>query len=88
MFTVVWTPEATDELTDLWTNADSPTRRRITAAVNGIDTSLRRDPEYEGESRQADVRVLIVAPLGVEFYVSTADRRVDITRVWRFRERP
>jgi hypothetical protein len=88
MFTVIWKPEAIAELTEVWLHADSPTRQRVTAAVNEIDALLRRSPQQAGESREANtLRVLIVATLVVEFYLSEDDRRIDIIKVWRFRER-
>jgi len=87
MFTVRWTRSATNELTDLWTRADSALRQAITAAAHRIDQELRADPENKGESRGDNERVWFAFPLGIRFEV---DRRRSVARilhVWNYGRR-
>jgi len=80
IFTVVWKPTATDELAEIWLNAQD--RAAVTASANQIDRSLRSDPATVGESRSGNRRIVFVPPLGVDFEVHELDRRVDVLRVW------
>jgi hypothetical protein len=41
MYWVVWVPEALDELTNIWLEADTSLRHSITAACHQIDQRLR-----------------------------------------------
>jgi hypothetical protein len=62
-YTVVWEAAAEVSLTTLWTDATD--RNAVTAAANAIDQDLSTDPEWKGESRTDNVRVMFVSPLGV-----------------------
>ena len=77
-YTVVWRPAAEEKLAALWTEADD--RRAITSAANSIDTMLRADPLDAGESRVANIRILVIPPLSVYYDVHEDDRLVA---VWR-----
>jgi hypothetical protein len=55
----------------------------VTAASREIDRILHRDPSTRGESRDQNVRILFITPLGVDFEVVEADRIVYVLAVWR-----
>jgi hypothetical protein len=82
-YTVVWKPEAEEELARLWTGAGD--RGAVAAAADQIDTSLQWDPESQGESRSGANRIMIVPPLAIHFRVSADDRLVYVLEVWRSR---
>jgi len=81
-FAVHWLPDAERELTEIWLKATD--RDAVTNAANWIDERLRLDPVHEGESRQANRRILFARPLAVVFRVSPTDRSVVISHVWQF----
>ncbi len=45
-YTVVWLPNARNELADVWLQADD--RNAVTQTANYIDFVLRNDPEQRG----------------------------------------
>ena len=81
-YTVLWTAAAQQELAALWLAARD--RERISEAATAIDSTLERDADKAGESRFAEFRILFVAPLGIYYHVTAADRAVRVTAVWRF----
>lgn len=81
-YSVVWSPEAEQELARLWIGA--PNRDAITNAANSVDLILRDDAHGVGESRSATKRVVFVAPLGVLFSVRRAQQSVSVLSVWSF----
>ncbi len=87
MFRVEWIQKALDELTTIWTEADSSLRHAITSATHSIDRELTIDPFRQTESRDDDERVLFAYPLGVQIEVDFQRRRVWVLHVWRFRRR-
>lgn len=76
MFRVKWLQEALDELTILWTQADSPLRAAITAATHALDQELQADPYRNSESRNDEDRVLFAYPLAIQFEVDLPQRIV------------
>jgi len=88
MFQVKWLQEAVDELANLWTKADSPLRRQITASANTLEHELQVDPYRQSESRENETRVLFAYPLAVQIDVELRDRIVWILHDWQFRKRP
>ena len=86
MFRVRWEETALDELTQLWVQAVSALRRRITAASGEIDRQLSQDPFSTGESRTAGRRVMFVAPLGAMFRIEADGKTVSVLHVWLFRQ--
>lgn len=82
-YDVYWLPPAEQELTRLW--LDPKTRRRITEATNEIDQLLRDDPAQLGESRDGDLRVMFVDPLGISFIVDEEQGAVVVVEMWRYR---
>jgi hypothetical protein len=81
-YTVLWLPDAEQELAALWLAA--PDRKVVTQAANEIDQRLRRNAPNEGESRPDGLRILLVAPLGVLFGVEESRRIVQVVQVWCF----
>lgn len=84
-FVVRWKQNALDDLAMMWLNAVSWDRRIITAAAREADRMLRRDPYAESESREADLRIMFVAPLAITFRVDQAAGKVEVLRIRRFR---
>jgi len=82
-WTVVYLPDAEQELAALWLDPDA--HADVTDAANRVDHLLRRDPEKAGESRAEEGQyVVFVAPLGVLFRVKPDDRLVEVIHVWTF----
>ena len=87
MFRVEWLPEALDDLTNLWLQADPSFRKAITAVTHVIDVELQDDPYRQTESREEDERVLFAYPLAVQFEIDSQRRIVWVLHAWRFRRR-
>ena len=87
MFTVRWEGTALDELTELWTEADSALRASITLATHQIDQVLQANPLGHGESRPGNRRILFVSPLGITYRIEANGRTVSVLRAWHFRRR-
>ena len=84
-FSVLWTPAAERDLADIWLNA--PDREAIRSAADTLDSLLRLDAHLRGESRHESLRILLAAPLGIDFDVDQENRTVWVLRVWRFERR-
>ena len=82
---LTWKQTATDEVAAIWLGADSATRQRITAATSKVDQLLRSNPYENSESREADRRIMFVAPLAVTFSVNAAAGTVEVLRVRQYR---
>lgn len=54
MYSVRWKPSATNELAELWVNADSGGRRLLTESVREAEMLLRDDPR-EPASRAVEM---------------------------------
>jgi hypothetical protein len=80
-YTVVWSTEATDQLTSIW--LDAADRPSVTAAANAIDGQLTNDPQSKGTDLSEGLRVLEVPPLHVLFAVTEPDRSVKVVLVRR-----
>lgn len=87
MFQIEWLASALNELTALWLEADSATRRAIRDSVSAIERQLRRDPNSHGESREGSERVIFFDPVGASVEVDDDHRRVTVLHVWRIRKR-
>ena len=87
MFRVRWERRALDELTTLWTKADSAQRQVLTAASHTVDKRLRHNPFGEGESRSLGRRILFVPPLAVIFRIEADGQTVSVLQVRMFRQR-
>jgi hypothetical protein len=87
VYRVVWRPAALTQLSEIWVEAPSSLRARITDTVREIDRELRRDPVAIGESRSERSRIAFVAPLGLLFRVDIANRLAMVEKVWLLRSR-
>ena len=83
MFALNWSKYALDRLADIYIAATLDEQARI-AGVDALNARLRSDPLNEGESRSGGYRLTFTPLLSVGFYVSTADRVVQVTRVKRY----
>jgi hypothetical protein len=77
--TVIWSPIAEDQLTELWLNATD--RNAVTAAQHQIDQLLRVDPDQQGIPFFGN-RLLLVAPLHAAFTINWQDMQVEVYDVW------
>jgi hypothetical protein len=84
-FTVVWNPSAESQLAEIWMAAAD--RGRVAGAANTIDRELRRSPQTVGESRAANRRLVVFAPLAVAFKVREEDRMVTVPSVRKVESR-
>jgi len=84
-YTVLWSHGTEGDLAEIWMTTRD--HSKVTAAAREIDRRLQSDPEHEGESRSEDLRILLIAPLGVNFVVEPDDRRVRVVEVWQFEQR-
>jgi plasmid stabilization system protein ParE len=87
MIRVEWSQSALDELTRIWTQADSATRQAITTASHKNEQRLQRNPHSEGESRSGDRRFAFEPPLAVIFRAETDGQTVTVNQVRVFRRR-
>lgn len=87
MFRVRWEDSALNELTALWTDADSPLRQLITETVAQIDRQLETAPVAHSESRSDGRRILFASPLGILFRIEADGRTVSVLNVWMFQIR-
>jgi hypothetical protein len=67
-WTVVWNGRADQTLAQLWLDANSELRERISLATSTIDRILGEGADSAGESREMEQRrMLFVEPLAVTF---------------------
>jgi len=78
-YTVIWTPDALDQLADVWLRATN--RNAVTRAAYQIDQILRDDPDSKGVDFYGD-RLLVVTPLQVIFVTRPDDRLAEVQQVW------
>jgi hypothetical protein len=79
-FTVLWDPDAEQELAALW--LDSARRLDVTRAADAIDQRLQRNAPNEGESRPGGRRILFEDLLGILFRVDLPSRTARVLHVW------
>lgn len=87
MMRVRWERRALDELTTLWTQADTAQRQAITAASHTLDQRLDNNPFGEGESRSQERRITFVPPPAVTFRIEPNGQTVSVLQVRMFRQR-
>lgn len=85
-FEVIWNRRALESLATIWLDF-SEQRSEISTATDQIDLLLQRNPLDEGESRGDEERILIAAPLVVNFNVEPARSIVRVTHVRFLRPR-
>jgi plasmid stabilization system protein ParE len=84
MFRVRWEEAAENELTTLWTDAESALRQLITETVSQIDRQLEADPLAQSESRSEGRRILFSSPLGILYRIEADGQTVTVLPVWLF----
>ncbi|MFO0969983.1 MAG: hypothetical protein U0793_30900 [Gemmataceae bacterium] len=82
---VLWLPPALNDLARIWTGAAD--RAVVTKAANQIDHSLEQDPIGEGESRDADIRIIVSLPLGASYRIVPGTRTVEVIHLWFIKKR-
>ena len=87
MFRVDWLESALDELTTIWTGADSSVRSIVTAATHSIEQRLRSDAPTEGESRPDGRRIIFAAPLAVTYQMDSDGATATVLHVRLYRHR-
>jgi hypothetical protein len=80
-YTLVWIPDADDELARIWTAAID--KRAVADATNEIERTLKRSPLSVGVEYDDDDRCLVISPLEVIYTVSPGDPMVRILWVAR-----
>ena len=86
-FEVRWSFKALDELARAWITSDEDQRQQITASAHLVDTILSRSPDAQGESREADDRIIFIGKLGITFTVEVERRRTIVLGIWPIRNR-
>ena len=87
MFRIRWEKRALNELTNIWTQANSIERKAITAASHLIDQRLRNEPNNAGESRSNGRRFFFEAPLTILFRVEADGVTVSVLTDRMYRPR-
>jgi mRNA-degrading endonuclease RelE of RelBE toxin-antitoxin system len=77
-WTVTWTPEAEEELTNIWLKAAN--RDRVSRASDIIETELKHDADKKGTLKKGR-RVLHYSPLAVAYEVIPDDCLVRVVHV-------
>lgn len=81
MFRIRWPKSVNRKLLDASAQADAPRLTAILTAMSEVESMLQNEPEFVGESRDADQRLLIVNPLFVTYKIDSRRRVVKILRV-------
>lgn len=84
-YAILWTQTAEEDLARLW--LEGTDREAIRSAADTLDSLLRSDAHLRGESRYDSLRVLLAAPLGIDFDVDQVSHTVLVLRVWRYEMR-
>lgn len=79
-FTVIWTPEAEQQLAAVWLAAAD--QSAVSRAAHAIERDLARNPDALGDSLFDTVRAVIRHPIGVEYEVIGEFAEVYIMTVW------
>ena len=80
-FTVVWTTEAVEQLTEIWLVATD--RETIVSAAESIDLELAVDPFWNSRELSEGLRSLVLPPLRIVFSINLEDRLVEVARISR-----
>ncbi len=80
MFRIRWPKSVDRKLLDATAKADPPLATAILAAISNVESLLQNEPEFVGESRDADERLLIVEPLSVVYEIDHRRRIVHVLR--------
>ncbi len=77
-YTVILTPQAEAELTELWLAANN--RSDLSSSADAIDRLLKNEPDRIGTLLFDTVRRFQLAPLVVDFEIIEDDRLVNVLR--------
>jgi len=78
-YTVVWKPDAENELADVWLKTTD--RSDLAVAANRLEQALGRNPSGIGEAVHGITRIVFEGPLGVVYDVSDDDRLVTVLKL-------
>jgi hypothetical protein len=81
-YKVTWLPWAERRLTELWIG--SRFASQITSAADWFDANLAVRPQDIGESRPANFRIALKAPMGITFFIDESAKEVTVIRVWLY----
>lgn len=81
MYRIRWPKSVNRKLLEASATADAPGIAAILSAMSEVESKLQNEPEFVGESRDADRRLLIVDPLFVTYKIDFRRRIVKILRV-------
>jgi len=82
MYSVIWLPDAENELAAIW--IASSRREEVTLAAAELDRRLAENGEEEGESRHHHFRITFESPLALVFRVDEVNKAVFVGQVWEF----
>lgn len=82
IYEVIWYSSAEQELAGLWLEAAD--RDAFARLVDELEVRLARGPTEVGEPRGGTARIYLEADLAVAFGVDTANRRVEVRKIWRW----
>jgi hypothetical protein len=78
MFHIRWQKSVSRKLLGECAKVDSSLLTAILDAMADIESSLRNEPEFVGESREAGKRLVVVEPLSVAYTIDHRRRAVHI----------
>ena len=76
MYRIRWPKSVSRKLLETSAAADSSLLTAILTAMSDVESLLQNEPEFVGESRDADRRLLIVEPLSVIYRIDPRERIV------------
>ncbi len=79
-YAVVCSVAADGELAAIWISAED--RNAVSDAANDTENALAEAPLDHGESREGNLRIIFVAPLGARYTVEVESSRVLIVQFW------
>lgn len=87
MYQVRWERSALQELTRIWTEADSSVRQAVTEAVSTLDQELRLNAPEVGEPRAQNRRICFVPPLAAVFSLDEPNKLASVLHIWMIHRR-
>jgi hypothetical protein len=78
MYRIQWRRGVSRKLLNATAKAESAPLTDILAAMSTIESLLHNEPEFVGESRNADERLLIVEPISVVYKIEHRRRIVHV----------
>jgi plasmid stabilization system protein ParE len=79
-YTVTWTAQAQNDLTELWLQAAD--RNAIEQPANSMDRFLAENPNARRCEVVSGHGTLMAGPLGVDFQVRDGDQVVIVQAIW------